>query len=55
MNLLLPDRLLMLNERLVVFCYTIHGTLAGKTLMESGIRARTTCSVLATAQTAAST
>ena len=47
MNLLLPDRLLMLNERLVVFCYTIHGTLAGKTLMESGIRARTTCSVLA--------
>ena len=25
MNLLLPDRLLMLNERLVVFCYTIHG------------------------------
>lgn len=47
MNLLLPDRLLMLNERLVVFCYTIHGTLGGKTLMESGIRARTTCSVLA--------
>ncbi len=46
-NLLSPNRVLMLNERLSVFRYTIKGSLAGRSLMESGIRNKTTCSVLA--------
>ena len=46
-NLLSPDRVLMLNERLSVFRYTVHGGLAGTVLRESGIRNRTHCSVLA--------
>ncbi len=46
-NLLSPDSMIMLNERLAVFCYTVHGRLAGKTLKESGIRNNTRCSVLA--------
>ena len=50
-NLLSPNRILMLNERLSVFRYTIHGKLAGKTLMESGIRNETRCSVLAVYRT----
>ena len=39
--------MIMLNERLAVFCYTVHGRLAGKSLKESGIRNNTRCSVLA--------
>ena len=50
-NLLSPNRVLMLNERLSVFRYTIHGKLAGKSLMESGIRNETKCSVLAVYRT----
>ncbi len=46
-NLLSPNSLLMLNERLSVFRYTIHGTLVGKSLKSSGIRNETRCSVLA--------
>lgn len=46
-NLLTPNRVLMLNERLSAFRYTIHGSLAGKSLMSSGIRKETRCSVLA--------
>ena len=38
---------LMLNERLLVFRYTIRGQLQGKSLMECGIRNKTKCSVLA--------
>ena len=46
-NLLSPNRVLMLNERLAVFRSTITGNLAGLTLMTSGIRKKTHCSVLA--------
>ncbi len=46
-NLLSPNSLLMLNERLSVFRYTIHGSLVGKSLKSSGIRNETRCSVLA--------
>ncbi|MDO5537228.1 MAG: NAD-binding protein [Desulfovibrionaceae bacterium] len=46
-NLLSPNRVLMLNERLSVFRYTIHGSLAGTSLRSSGIRNQTRCSVLA--------
>ena len=38
---------MMLNERLLVFRYTIRGQLQGKSLMECGIRNKTKCSVLA--------
>lgn len=46
-NLLAPDKMMMLNERLLVFRYTIRGQLQGKSLMECGIRNKTKCSVLA--------
>lgn len=46
-NLLSPNRVLMLSERLSVFRYTVHGNLAGTTLRESEIRSKTRCSVLA--------
>lgn len=46
-NLLAPGKLLMLNEGLYVFRSTVRGELAGKNLMESGIRDRTNCSVVA--------
>lgn len=46
-NLLSPNRVLMLNERLAVFTSTIQDNLAGSTLMTSGIRKKTHCSVLA--------
>ena len=46
-NLLSPNRVLMLNERLAVFRSKITDILAGKTLKTSGIRNNTHCSVLA--------
>ena len=46
-SLLSPDKLLMINERLSIFRYTIRGSLSGKTLRDCGIRNRTQCSVVA--------
>lgn len=46
-NLLSPNRVLMLNERLAVFRTLVQENLAGKTLAGSGIRNKTHCSVLA--------
>ena len=46
-NMLSPDKLLMINERLSIFRYTIRGPLAGKSLKDCGIRNKTQCSVLA--------
>ena len=46
-NMLSPDKLLMINERLSIFRYTIRGALAGKSLKDCGIRNKTQCSVLA--------
>ena len=46
-NLLSPNRLLMLNERLSVFRSTVSENLAGMSLARSGIRGNTRCSVLA--------
>lgn len=46
-NLLSPNRVLMLNERLAVFRSKITDNLAGTTLKTSGIRNKTHCSVLA--------
>ena len=47
LNLLKPDDLLMLAEGLKVFRSDVHAVLAGKTLADSQIRARTGCSVIA--------
>ncbi len=45
-NLLSPKRVLMLNERLSVFSARVEDNLDGLTLVSSGIRAKTHCSVL---------
>ncbi len=50
LNLLKPDDVLMLAEGLNVFRSGVHAALAGKTLAESQIRARTGCSVIAISQ-----
>lgn len=46
-NILTPGRVLMLTEGLNIFRYKVHSLLAGKALLESGIRENTGCSVIA--------
>ncbi len=46
-NLLAPGRFTVLNEGLYMFRSTVRGEPAGKSLMESGIRSRTNCNVVA--------
>ncbi|MCH5277916.1 MAG: potassium channel protein [Desulfovibrionaceae bacterium] len=48
-NLLSPGRVFMLNEGLDIFRVRVGEKLAGKTLMDSGIRRDTGCSVVAVA------
>jgi len=47
LNLLKPDDVLMLAEGLNVFRTGMHSSLAGKSLVESQIRMKTGCSVIA--------
>jgi len=46
-NILTPGRVLMLTEGLNIFRCKVHSLLAGKTLLASGIREETGCSVIA--------
>ncbi|MBQ9536538.1 MAG: NAD-binding protein [Desulfovibrionaceae bacterium] len=46
-NLLSPGKILMINEGLNIFRYTVQGQLIGKQLHGSGIRSETNCSVVA--------
>ncbi|NLB05652.1 MAG: hypothetical protein GX835_01590, partial [Desulfobulbaceae bacterium] len=46
-NILTPDRVLMLTEGLNIFRCPVPTDLVGKTLLESGIRENTGCSVIA--------
>jgi Trk K+ transport system NAD-binding subunit len=46
-NILTPDRVLMLTEGLNIFRCKVHPHLVGKTLLTSGIRESTGCSVIA--------
>ena len=46
-NILTPDRVLMLTEGLNIFRCPVPSDLVGKTLLESGIRENTGCSVIA--------
>jgi Trk K+ transport system NAD-binding subunit len=46
-NILTPDRVLMLTEGLNIFRCTVPAGLVGKTLLASGIRETTGCSVIA--------
>jgi Trk K+ transport system NAD-binding subunit len=46
-NILTPDRVLMLTEGLNIFRCKVHPSLVGKSLLESGIRENTGCSVIA--------
>ena len=46
-NLLSPGKVLMLTEGLNIFRHKVHLHLAGKTLIDSGIRENTGCSVIA--------
>ncbi len=48
-NLLSPGKVLTLTEGLNIFRVKVHPSLAGKTLMESGVREETCCSVIAVA------
>lgn len=50
-NLLSPDKMLMLNERLLIFRHTIQGRLQGQSLKDCGIRGDTSCNVLAVRDT----
>lgn len=47
LNILNPGRVLMLTEGLNIFRYKVHSLLAGSSLVESGIRENTGCSVIA--------
>ena len=47
LNILMPDKILMLAEGLTVFKVFVPASLAGKTLAESQIRRRTGCNVVA--------
>jgi Trk K+ transport system NAD-binding subunit len=47
LNILMPDKILMLAEGLTVFKASVPASLAGKTLAESQIRRRTGCNVVA--------
>jgi Trk K+ transport system NAD-binding subunit len=47
LNILMPDKVLMLAEGLTVFKAQVPDSLAGKTLAESQIRKRTGCNVVA--------
>jgi Trk K+ transport system NAD-binding subunit len=47
LNILMPDKILMLAEGLTVFKRPVPASLAGKTLAESQIRRRTGCNVVA--------
>jgi len=47
-NILTPDRVLMLTEGLNIFRCKVHPLLVGKHLLNSGIREDTGCSVIAT-------
>jgi Trk K+ transport system NAD-binding subunit len=47
LNILNPGRVLMLTEGLNIFRYKVHSSLAGSSLVESGIRENTGCSVIA--------
>jgi K+/H+ antiporter YhaU regulatory subunit KhtT len=47
LNLLKPDDVLMLAEGLNVFRAGMHSSLVGKLLVESQIRMKTGCSVIA--------
>jgi Trk K+ transport system NAD-binding subunit len=46
-NLLKPNRILMVAEGLFIFRMSVNGSLAGKSLAESQIRKQTGCSVIA--------
>jgi len=46
-NILTPNRVLMLTEALNIFRCTVHRRLVGSTLLTSGIRESTGCSVIA--------
>lgn len=46
-NILTPGKVLMLTEGLNIFRYNVHPLLAGNSLLESGIRENTGCSVIA--------
>ncbi len=46
-NLLAPNRILMVAEGLYIFRLPVHGSLAGKSLVEIPIRQQTGCSVIA--------
>ena len=46
-NILTPGKVLMLTEGLNIFRHKVHSLLAGKSLLESGIRENTGCSVIA--------
>ena len=46
-NLLTPGKLFMINEGLNIFRSAVAPALVGRNLAESGIRVRTTCSVVA--------
>jgi K+/H+ antiporter YhaU regulatory subunit KhtT len=46
-NILTPDRVLMLTEGLNIFRCRVHPSLVGKTLLNSDIRETTGCSVIA--------
>jgi voltage-gated potassium channel len=50
LNLLKPDKVLMLAEGLNVFRVGVHASLKGKSLAESRIRLQTGCNVIATNQ-----
>ena len=50
LNLLKPDKVLMLAEGLNVFRVGVHASLLGKSLVESRIRLQTGCNVIATSQ-----
>jgi Trk K+ transport system NAD-binding subunit len=47
LNILMPDKILMMAEGLTVFKAPVPASLAGKTLAESQIRRRTGCNVVA--------
>jgi K+/H+ antiporter YhaU regulatory subunit KhtT len=47
LNILIPDKILMLAEGLTVFKTPVPSSLAGKTMAESQIRKRTGCNVVA--------
>jgi Trk K+ transport system NAD-binding subunit len=47
LNILIPDKILMLAEGLTIFKVPVPASLAGKTLAESQIRRRTGCNVVA--------